>query len=1091
MSEDLNVINQGESAEAGEDRGVLGTPLSRRDFVKTSAFLGGTAALAAQMPWLFDGPGSSAREIKPNAEYVLAKPENTIYTFCRQCNVFCPMKVKVDDQGVAVKMDGSPYSAQSMTPHLPYATSPLDAATIDGRLCPKGQSSVQLLYDPYRIRKVLKRAGPRGSGKWQTISFDQAITEIVEGGKLFSFVRGEEDRVVPGLKELRAVHDPAVGKPLADDVKKVLDEKDAQKKAGLVEKFKADHASRLDLMIDPDHPDFGPKNNQFIFEGGRMEPGRQAFFDRFLKNSFGTVNAYHAGGSICSASVYQAHSEMTNEFVEGRWTAGKKDSAPEALHTEFILGFGINYFEARATTPIASQITDGLASGRLKMAVADPRLSKMAAKAWKWLPVKPGTDAALALGMTRWILEQQRYDARYLRNANRAAAKADGEPTLSNATWLVKMDGSGKPTTFLRASEIGLAPKEKRPTADGKEWDFDPFVVLSGGRPVAIDPNDESNAVEGELFADTTLEGFKVKSSLKLLQEEAFSRSIEEWARISGLRTRDIVEVAAEFTSHGKKAATAEYRGIAAHSNAFHTTMAIFSLNILIGNIGWQGGISTGAGQFDNMGAKAGQPYNIVQMHPNRIASFGTMLTRQGSKYEDSTVFEGYPSKRPWVAIPGGALRHELYPSILDGYPYSIKALFTYKANTVLTTPGGQMVLDALTDTERIPLFFSSDIVIGDMSGYADYLFPDITIWERWGFQGPVPEVAHKMSKVRQPTVSPIPETVKVFGEEIPISAEAVCLAIAEKMGLSGFGPDGMGQGISLNRPEDFYLKRVANIAFGERADGSQSVLDATQAEMELFATSRRHLDSSVFDEAKWKSAVKPDLWSKIVYVLNRGGRFEDFETGFKGDQLGVLPKGVMALYAENVARARNSMTGELFSGVARWQPPGDMLGNAVKVEGDDFHMISYKDVHFGHTRTISAYWALAPFPENVLFINKTDARGLKLKKGDRVRLTSRTTPGKVRLGNGRTFDLVIRVEPIEGIRPGVVAVSHHFGHWAYGSRDVVVDGATVKGDKRRGKGIHPNFLVPLEPLVANAIATELVSGNAGSYDAMVKLTKV
>jgi anaerobic selenocysteine-containing dehydrogenase len=33
------------------------------------------------------------------------------------------------------------------------------------------------------------------------------------------------------------------------------------------------------------------------------------------------------------------------------------------------------------------------------------------------------------MGMIRWIIENKKYDARYLTNANKAAAKVDGEPT--------------------------------------------------------------------------------------------------------------------------------------------------------------------------------------------------------------------------------------------------------------------------------------------------------------------------------------------------------------------------------------------------------------------------------------------------------------------------------------------------------------------------------------------------------------------------------------------------------------------------------------------------------------------------------------
>lgn len=47
-----------------------------------------------------------------------------------------------------------------------------------GKLCAKGQSIPQLLYNKYRITKPMKRIGPRPSDKFETISWDQAYTEI-------------------------------------------------------------------------------------------------------------------------------------------------------------------------------------------------------------------------------------------------------------------------------------------------------------------------------------------------------------------------------------------------------------------------------------------------------------------------------------------------------------------------------------------------------------------------------------------------------------------------------------------------------------------------------------------------------------------------------------------------------------------------------------------------------------------------------------------------------------------------------------------------------------------------------------------------
>ena len=151
-----------------ENNGLLGTGVDRRGFIKKSALLGTGALAATQFPWLADVLSDPARrEIKPTVEYALAKPENIIYTACLGCQIRCNLKVKAHN-GVVVKIDGNPYSAKQLLPNIPYDTPPTEAATIDGKICAKGLSGIQVLYDPYRLRKVLKRVGPRGSGEWQT-----------------------------------------------------------------------------------------------------------------------------------------------------------------------------------------------------------------------------------------------------------------------------------------------------------------------------------------------------------------------------------------------------------------------------------------------------------------------------------------------------------------------------------------------------------------------------------------------------------------------------------------------------------------------------------------------------------------------------------------------------------------------------------------------------------------------------------------------------------------------------------------------------------------------------------------------------------
>jgi tetrathionate reductase subunit A len=1059
---------------------------TRRRFLKSSAFLGGSAVVLSQLEWaerLF--AKAEAGTLTPAEEYEFAQMQNVISSVCLQCNTGCGIKVKVLN-GVAVKIDGNPYSPWTLVPSLPYTTPLKESARIEGALCPKGQSGIQTLYDPYRIVKVLKRAGKRGENKWMTIPFEQAITEIVNGGKLFKHVKGEENRHVEGLKDLWALRDPKLAKAMADEVNVIRSKKTPEEKKAAVEEFKKKFAEHLHVLIDPDHPDFGPKNNQVTFMWGRLKAGRSEFINRFIKESFGSTNA-HGHTTVCQGSLYFTGYAMSNQFVEGKFTGGQKFYwQADTSNVEFLLGIGTAYIEGGyGPTHHARKMMKNIVEKKLKVAVVDPRFSKIASKAYKWVPIKPGTEGAFALSMIRWIIENKRYDAKFLAAANRAAAKAADEQSWTNATWLIKDDGS-----FLHASEIGLAAKEKRQTKDGKEWEFDPFVVMKDGKPVAFDPNDEKNAVTGDLLVNTTVGGIAVKSSLQLLYESAAQHTIEEWAEICGIKADDIIELAREFTSHGKKAVADPHRGVSQHTNGFYNVLAVFSLNALIGNYDWKGGLIK-VSTYAIDGSKEGNPFPIGKMHPNKITPFGISIIRHDTKYEESTIFAGYPAKRQWYPFASD-IYEEIIPSMGDAYPYPSKILFSYMAAATYALPGGQTNIEILSDPNKIPLYIASDITIGEMSMYADYIFPDLMYLERWEFHGSHPSIPQKAQPVRNPVVPPIPETVTVFGEKLPISLETMILGIAEKMNLPGFGKNGLGEGKDFTRPEDFYLRMVANIAAGDKP--GDEVPDADDDELNIFEQSRRHLPKTVFDIERWKKIVGDQWWRKVVYVLNRGGRFQDYEKAYDGEKFRNKYGQLINLYLEKHAHGKLAITGKHYSGIATYIPVADVMGNEVHDERDSFdlHMITFRDVTQTKSRTIVDYWLSAIRPENEVLMNSADAKRLGFSDGDLVKFTSKTNPeGVYDLKNGVKKPMVGKIKVVEGIRPGVIGFSLGHGHWANGSSDVIIDRKKIKGDPRRATGVHANAAMRLDDYLKNTCLLDPVGGSVSFYDSKVKLVKV
>ena len=64
--------------------------------------------------------------------------------------------------GLAKKLEGNPQHPISQ-----------------GKLCTRGQAAAEITYHPDRVGHPLKRAGARGDGKFDEISWDQALGELV------------------------------------------------------------------------------------------------------------------------------------------------------------------------------------------------------------------------------------------------------------------------------------------------------------------------------------------------------------------------------------------------------------------------------------------------------------------------------------------------------------------------------------------------------------------------------------------------------------------------------------------------------------------------------------------------------------------------------------------------------------------------------------------------------------------------------------------------------------------------------------------------------------------------------------------------
>ena len=115
------------------------------------------------------------------------------------------------------------------------------------------------------------------------------------------------------------------------------------------------------------------------------------------------------------------------------------------------------------------------------------------------------------------------------------------------------------------------------------------------------------------------------------------------------------------------------------------------------------------------------------------------------------------------------------------------------------------------------------------------------------------------------------------------------------------------------------------------------------------------------------------------------------------------------------------------------------------------------------HTRSANAKWLTEISNTNPLWIHTKDAYELHYRTGDLVRVITR-------IGYS-----VNRIWVTEGIRPGVVACSHHLGRWHLNGELAASNAAAIEElgagryrlryrDPDAAQGVHQNLTFPVQP---------------------------
>jgi thiosulfate reductase/polysulfide reductase chain A len=150
---------------------------------------------------------------------------------------------------------------------------------------------------------------------------------------------------------------------------------------------------------------------------------QSSFVNRFA-NVYGSYNII-SHESNCLLSRNRAFLDTFGEMP-----------TPDTLHCKYLIAAGANCFES-LITPDSMDIVTAKQHG-CKLVVLDPRYTKTAALADEWHPIRPGTDMAFFLALTHVLIEEKRYDQKFVQEKTSGLEKLKDHVQKYSPEWAEK-----------------------------------------------------------------------------------------------------------------------------------------------------------------------------------------------------------------------------------------------------------------------------------------------------------------------------------------------------------------------------------------------------------------------------------------------------------------------------------------------------------------------------------------------------------------------------------------------------------------------------------------------------------------------------
>lgn len=568
--------------------------------------------------------------------------------------------------------------------------------------------------------------------------------------------------------------------------------------------------------------DHGPECVVF----GSASPSTSAMSDSIdwltrLRRAFGSPNLIGAM-ELCGWGRFLAPLYMFGAPVPGAYL-------PDLERAGVILYWGYNPSVARLSHATAT--TAALRRGA-RLVVVDPRRAGLASKADHWLHVRPGSDGALALAMTHVLLENDWYDAEFVRR-------------WTNSPLLVRMDTK----RLLRATDL-----DPEASAEG-------LVAWDGAerRPAAYDPtsgryevDDDRLALAGSFTVRTVDGDVECRPVLDLVRAECAGMPPAAAEAVTGVPAEDMV-AAARTLWESRPLAFYTWSGLEQQSNATQTVRAIGQLFALTGSLDVPGG-------------------NVLfpSVPANPIDGLELITAEQRAKAIGVERRPLGPARFEFIT------GEDFYTAALEGRPYRARALVNFGTNLVMAHGDSARGRDALA---ALDFMVHTDLFMNPTAELADLVLPVTTPFESEALR-----IGFETSAEAQSVVQLRPAVCAPRGEARSDLQVIFDLAVRLGLGEQFFGGDPQAGWAHQLAPSGVTLEELRAEPGGVRAplttryrkhedlDGGVARGFRTPSrKVELFSevfAEHGYPPVAVYEEPLTSPRTRPDLAERYPFVL-------------------------------------------------------------------------------------------------------------------------------------------------------------------------------------------------------------------------------